>query len=331
MISNINMTFRVLAAAVVLGALMAPAQAQKTKAQLNTEITLDFPDQNVGAITPLLLRTVASDIVNAVMPTAPVVTGNLACFDGTTGLLKDCGTSPTTNPLIIGTTPITGGTTTRVLFDNAGVLGEYTISGTGNVCMSTSCVMTTPSLGTPSAATLTSATGLPISTGVSGLGTGVATALGVNVGTAGSPVVNGGALGTPSSGTLTSATGLPISTGVSGLGTGVAAAAAINTGSSGALGVLIARGTSALGTGAITSGTCATVVTTAATNTATTDVVTASFNGDPSAVTGYIPTTAGMLTILVYPTANNVNFKVCNLTASSITPGAITLNWRVAR
>jgi hypothetical protein len=53
-------------------------------------------------------------------------------------------------------------------------------------------------------------------------GTGVVTALGVNTGSAGAFVVNGGALGTPSSGTLTSATGLPISTGVSGLGTGVA-------------------------------------------------------------------------------------------------------------
>lgn len=77
-------------------------------------------------------------------------------------------------------------------------------------------------LGTPSSATLTNATGLPVSTGISGLGTGVATALGTNVGSAGAPVVNGGALGTPSSGTLTNATGLPISTGVSGLGSGVA-------------------------------------------------------------------------------------------------------------
>lgn len=41
---------------------------------------------------------------------------------------------------------------------------------------------------------------------ISALGTGVQTALGVNVGTAGSPVVNGGALGTPSSGTLTNCT-----------------------------------------------------------------------------------------------------------------------------
>lgn len=69
-------------------------------------------------------------------------------------------------------------------------------------------------------------------------GTGVATALGVNVGTAGSIVVNGGALGTPSSGTLTNATGLPIA-GTTGWGTGVASAlaAALNS-STGLIGAL---------------------------------------------------------------------------------------------
>lgn len=93
----------------------------------------------------------------------------------------------------------------------------------------------------------------------------------------------------------------------------------------------IASGTSALGTSAISSGACATVVTTTATGTATTDVINWGFNGDPTGVTGYAPSANGMLTIIAYPSANNVNYKVCNNTASSITPGAITLNWQVTR
>lgn len=93
----------------------------------------------------------------------------------------------------------------------------------------------------------------------------------------------------------------------------------------------IASGTSALGTGAIGSGACATAVTTTATGTATTDVINWGFNGDPTAVTGYVPLSTGMLAIIAYPSSGNVNFKVCNNTSSSITPGAITLNWNVHR
>jgi hypothetical protein len=96
----------------------------------------------------------------------------------------------------------------------------------------TSAVLTTPNIGTPSAGVLTSCTGLPIATGVSGLGTGIAAALAVNTGSAGAPVLFNGALGTPLSGTLTNCT-IPV-TGVSGLGTGVATALAVNVGSAGA-------------------------------------------------------------------------------------------------
>ena len=49
--------------------------------------------------------------------------------------------------ITVGTTTITSGTNTRILYNNSGVVGEYTISGTGNVAMTTSPVFTTPNIG----------------------------------------------------------------------------------------------------------------------------------------------------------------------------------------
>ena len=97
----------------------------------------------------------------------------------------------------------------------------------------------------------------------------------------------------------------------------------------GTLGAL--SGTFTMATSAITSGTCATVVTVSAPGVLTTDTVTASFNGDPTGITGFVPSASGILTEYVYPTANNVNIAECNFTSGSITPGAHTFNWRVAR
>ena len=56
---------RLLAAFAALLCFSAPALAQKTKAALTTEINTNWPDNSTGAITPALLRSTVTDIVNS--------------------------------------------------------------------------------------------------------------------------------------------------------------------------------------------------------------------------------------------------------------------------
>jgi len=100
-------------------------------------------------------------IPHGVAPTSPVDGDLWSTTSGFFGRVNGSTVGPfgTGGGLTIGTTTITSGTNTRVLYNNSGVLGEYTVSGSGNVAMTTSPTFTTPILGTPTSGTLTNTTG----------------------------------------------------------------------------------------------------------------------------------------------------------------------------
>jgi hypothetical protein len=81
----------------------------------------------------------------------------------------------TTDTLTNKTINLTSNTLVATSAQMAAAVSDET--GSGSLVFATSPTLVTPILGTPQSATLTNATGLPIATGVSGLGTGVATFL----------------------------------------------------------------------------------------------------------------------------------------------------------
>lgn len=93
----------------------------------------------------------------------------------------------------------------------------------------------------------------------------------------------------------------------------------------------ICSGTVDLGTSLIASGAAASTVTATCTGLASTDNIMLDFNGSPLAVTGYVPSANGILTIVKWPSTDTINVSVVNNTGSGITPGAIRLNYRVTR
>lgn len=127
--------------------------------------------------------------------------GTILTYSGVGGIKSPFFVSAAANPADAGAVRL--GNTETIAWEAATPGTDLTLGVNASDVLVSSAAMSAPSL-TLTTTPLAAGSG---GTGISSLGTGVATALGVNVDSAGAFVVNGGALGTPTSGIATNLTG----------------------------------------------------------------------------------------------------------------------------
>lgn len=104
-----------------------------------------------GAVNLASSSAVVNLLPNANLANPATTVNGQTCTLGST-----CTVTATASGMTIGTTTVNSGTTTRILYDNAGVLGEYTISGSGTVV----AMNNGPSITGPTFLSTVTATGL---------------------------------------------------------------------------------------------------------------------------------------------------------------------------
>lgn len=148
------------AAGTLSGATLASGVTASSLTSFGSSPTIVTPSFTTGftiggvAATGTIPRGNGTNFVaSAFTMAAPGTSGNVLTSDGTNWV-----SSASSGGITLATTTITGGANTKVLFNNSGVVGEYTISGSGNVAMTTSPSFTTPTLGVASATSINKVT-----------------------------------------------------------------------------------------------------------------------------------------------------------------------------